>query len=262
MTIIYLNKLCLNIINHKSIKMKKILLLVISLFFLTGISAQIVAFHPVKVSANQLESFLDIETNYMKKIAQKAVENGDLLGWRLLETFNPGSDDFNYMFVNIYKDFNAATSTNANWWNKSEEVVGVKPNILLDVYSGLEFDRRYFYEVKQQIPNTQQASYVILNFARPNDVSIHMNETEKYVIPHFKKNMKKFGMVGWGFATKITPQGKEYSSMMTWDSYDNLSNVMKHFAGYGVMDGLPYEKFSKIIDWENRYIMKVISATK
>ena len=28
--------------------------------------------------------------------------------------------------------------------------------------------------------------------------------------------MKKFGMVGWGFATKITPQRKEYSSMMTW----------------------------------------------
>ena len=50
--------------------------------------------------------------------------------------------------------------------------------------------------------------------------------------------------------------------MMTWDSYDNLSNVMKHLAGYGVMDGLPYEKFSKIIDWGNRYIMKVISATK
>ena len=74
--------------------------------------------------------------------------------------------------------------------------------------------------------------------------------------------MKKFGMVGWSFTTKITPQGKEYSSMMTWDSYDNLSNVMKHLAGYGVMDGLPYEKFSKIIDWENRYIMKVISATK
>ena len=74
--------------------------------------------------------------------------------------------------------------------------------------------------------------------------------------------MKKFEMVGWGFATKITPQGKEYSSMMTCDSYNDLSNVMKQLAGYGVMKDLPFEKFSKIIDWGNRCIMKIVSATK
>jgi len=27
--------------------------------------------------------------------------------------------------------------------------------------------------------------------------------------------MKKFGMVGWGLASKITPQGKEFSSIIT-----------------------------------------------
>jgi hypothetical protein len=60
--------------------MTKLLLLVISLLFSTRISAQVVSFHPVKVSANQLENFLDIKTNHMKKIAQKAVESRDLLG--------------------------------------------------------------------------------------------------------------------------------------------------------------------------------------
>ena len=65
----------------------------------------------------------------MKKIAQKTVKSGDLLGWRLLETFSPGSDDFNYMFVNIYKDFDSVTYPKANWWNNSEEVIGVKTNI-------------------------------------------------------------------------------------------------------------------------------------
>jgi len=84
---------------------------------------------------------------------------------------------------------------------------------------------------------------------------------KKFVVPHFKKNMKKFGMVGWGLGTKITPQGKEYSSMMTWDSYDNLENIMKHLGGYGVIEGLPFDKFSEIIEWENRYIMRVISST-
>jgi hypothetical protein len=52
--------------------------------------------------------------------------------------------------------------------------------------------------------------------------------------------MKKFGMVGWSFTTKITPQGKEYSSMMAWDSYNDLSNVMKRLAVYGVMKDHPF----------------------
>ena len=37
---------------------------------------------------------------------------------------------------------------------------------------------------------------------------------------------------------------------------------MKQLAGYGVMKDLPFEKFSKIIDWGNRCIMKIVSATK
>jgi len=241
--------------------MKKIILLICMLLSIC-IQAQVVIFHPVKVNPNQLESFLDIETNYMSKIAQKAQDDGNLMGWRLLQLFNPGADDFNYMFVNIYKDFDAATSPEANWWTNAEKVVGVKTSILLDVYSSLEFDKRYFYEVKQQIANTKPSDYVILNFARPNDVNQQMEETKKYVIPHFKKNMDKHGMVGWGLATKITPQGKEYSSMMTWDSYTNLSDVMMHLAGYGVIEGLPFEKFEDPIEWENRYILKVISSTK
>ena len=240
--------------------MKKITFLILFIISI-GTNAQIVSFHPVKVNADQKENFLDIETNHMKKIAENAVNNGDLVGWRLLELFNSDSDDYNYMWVNIYKDFQSATSPKASWWNTSEEVIGIKTNILLDGLKGLKLDKRYFYEVKQQIPNTESSSYVILNFASPKDVNNQMLESEKYVIPHFKKNMKKFGMVGWGFGTKITPQGQEYSSMMTWDSYNNLENVMKHLAGYGVMEGLPFEKFTEIIEWENRYIMKVVSST-
>ena len=48
---------------------------------------------------------------------------------------------------------------------------------------------------------------------------------------------------------------------MAWDSYDNLENDKKRLGGYGVIEGLPFDKFSEIIEWENRYIMKVISST-
>jgi hypothetical protein len=68
-------------------------------------------------------------------------------------------------------------------------------------------------------------------------------------------------MVGWGMATKITPQGKDYSSMMTYDSYDSLANAMKHLAGEGVIKGLPFDKLEKVT-WEMRPLMKVIAGTE
>jgi len=58
----------------------------------------------------------------------------------------------------------------------------------------------------------------------------------------------------------ITPQGEDYSSLIFYDSYDSLANVMKHLAGEGVIKGLPMDKLSKI-SWEIRPIMKVISFT-
>ena len=46
-------------------------------------------------------------------------------------------------------------------------------------------------------------------------------------------------MVGWGLGLKETPQGKDYTSMMTYDAYDNLENVMKHLSEGAALSGLP-----------------------
>ena len=43
-----------------------------------AVSAQIIVFHPVKVPAELNEKFLDIELNYSQKIAQDAVNKGQL----------------------------------------------------------------------------------------------------------------------------------------------------------------------------------------
>ena len=110
------------------------------------------------------------------------------------------------------------------------------------------------------IPNSAPAAYVILNFTSPDDVDAVIASAEKYVLPHFKKNMDDHGMVGWGMATKITPQGQDYSSVMFYDSYDTLANAMRHLAEEGVMKGLPFDKIEKA-KWEMRPLMKVISST-
>ena len=239
---------------------KKVFSFLIALFSINILVAQIVVFSPVKVEQEDVEQFLNVEMNYSKQIAQDAVNNGNLLGWALLKNTNPGPDDFNYIWVNAYPDINTAANKNA-WWNNSEKVVGIKPDVLFSDGSKYKFDRSYTYKMEMTIPNTANAEYVILNFATPDDVDAVAASSKKYVLPHFKKNMSDHGMVGWGMATKITPQGKDYSSIMYYDSYDSLANAMKHLAGEGVMKGLPFDKLEKVT-WEMRPLMKVIAGTE
>ena len=73
--------------------------------------------------------------------------------------------------------------------------------------------------------------------------------------------MGDHGMVGWGMATKITPQGQDYSSIMFYDSYDSLANAMRHLAGEGVVKDLPLDKLEKVT-WEMRPLMKVVAGTE
>jgi hypothetical protein len=223
------------------------------------LSAQIVIFNPVKVEKEDIKQFLNVEINYSKKIAQNAVNNNKLVGWALMENTNIESDGYNFMWVNVYPDIESATNENT-WWNNSEKVLGVKPDILFSDSSKYKYGKSFTYKMQMAIPNSGPAAYVILNFATPDNVDAVIASAEKYVMPHFKKKMDENGMVGWGMATKITPQGEEYSSIMFYDSYDNLTNVMKHLAGEGIIKGLPMDKIVKV-DWEMRPVMKVISST-
>ena len=234
----------------------------ISLFILFSIhflSAQIIVFKPVKIQKEDVKQFLNVEINYSKKIAQNAINNDSLLGWALMENTNVGPDDYNFMWVNIYPDIETAANKSA-WWNNSEKVLGVKPGILFSASSKYKYDRSYTYKMEMSIPSTGPAAYVILNFATPDDLDAVTTSIKKYVIPHFKEKMNENGMVGWGMATKITPQGEDYSSVMFYDSYDSLANAMKHLAGEGIIKGLPLDKLNKF-NWEMRPIMKVISST-
>ena len=72
--------------------------------------AQVAIFHPVKIHEDDVESLIQLEQNYSKKMAQDAVAKGDLVWWGFLRTFNATADDYNFMFVNVYKDIDAAVS--------------------------------------------------------------------------------------------------------------------------------------------------------
>ena len=236
--------------------------LLFALFLTFALQAQVAVFHPVHVPADQMEKFLEIETNYSQKTAKDAVAKGNLVWWSLMKLTNTSSDDpYNYMWVNVYKDIDAATSDAAGWWANSKAVVGIAPGMLYDGLQGIKSDRRYFYKMQHQRDSGKSGKYVIFNFATPKNIAGVLESEEKVIIPTFKKNMKKSGMTGWGSATKITPQGKDYSTYMTYDAFDTMANLMRHLSGDGeAIKGIQWDAVEPIT-FESRYVFEVVSSS-
>ena len=239
---------------------------ILFIFLLTfySVSSQIAVFHPVQVPGDQVETFEKIQTEYVQKIAQDAVDKGNLGAWALLKAFNATSEDYNYLWVHLYQDVDQVVDK-FTWWANSEEVLGIKPDIL---YGDIDAkaDRRYFYKMELAINGDSDGEWVILNFGNPDNVDQFLKDSEKIVMPHFEKMMNKSGMLGWGVATKITPQGKnsqggDYATAMTYDIYDNLKNVMLHMSGGAAIEGLPIDKITPA-NFSIRGIFRVITGTK
>ena len=239
---------------------------ILFIFLLTfySVSSQIAVFHPVQVPGDQIETFEKIQTEYVQKIAQDAVDKGNLGAWALLKAFNATSEDYNYLWVHLYQDVDQVVDK-FTWWANSEEVLGIKPDIL---YGDIDAkaDRRYFYKMELAINGDSDGEWVILNFGNPDNVDQFLKDSEKIVMPHFEKMMNKSGMLGWGVATKITPQGKnsqggDYATAMTYDIYDNLKNVMLHMSGGAAIEGLPIDKLTPA-NFSIRGIFRVITGTK
>jgi len=103
-----------------------------------------------------------------------------------MKAFNPGTEDHNYLWVNVYKDIENAVGQ-ASWWDHAQAVVGVETSILYERFSDLKTDRRYYYAMNQEIAAIAPAQYVIFNFASPENLNLILEQTKNIVIPILKR---------------------------------------------------------------------------
>ena len=120
-----------------------------------------------------------------------------------MKAFNPGVDNYAYLWINLYKDIENAVDQ-APWWDHAQAVIGVGTSVLYKCFSDLKMDRRYYYAMNQEIAALAQAQCAIFNFASPENLNLILEQTKNIVIPHFKKNIAASGMVGWGLGLKVT----------------------------------------------------------
>lgn len=218
--------------------MKKVLLLILALASF-GVNAQVYqafTMHFVRIEGD-LESFEKVESIYMQKVAQNAVDKGDIAFWAFLKRYTVDNVDdekrWNYLFVQSNTNVAAILSDKNNWWNNASAVLNESEQELVAALSKnytLVEDSRHIFVDEGSIAKGLGGA-IQFNFARPKNLDGFISENKTLWKSHFTKNMDKLGMVNWGVARKIAPRNKNTATAVTWDMFNTLEDLMNYRVG-------------------------------
>ena len=239
--------------------MKKLFLITFCFLF-NHLFSQVYVMHGVKVLPEDQSLFEKIETQYVSKIAQDAVNKGNLGGWGLIkiDPYIGESGGYNYIFVNGFRDIDHMNE-NSDWWANSKEVLGIEPDIL---YRDLvEESGRYVYKQQMEIQGKNPAKHIAFYFGYANNIADYL-KIEKQWIPWHKKNMPVTGLVSWGVGTKFLPVNpSQRTNVMTWNIFNKRSDIMKFIGGELKTSPFPKTNQNNVMPngWENIVIGEILS---
>ena len=205
--------------------------------------------HAVQIEGD-LEAFEKVESMYMQRVAQAAVDKGEIMGWSLnksmhLDNIND-EENFNYVFIQSAKDVQGIVSPKSAWWNNANDILSSKElkevEELQKTFTWKK-DVKVLYQVESAIWDNKYDGSVVFqfNFAKPKNSNGFVEENKTLWRPFFDKNKSKLNMIGWGVASKVHPRGEDWSDVVTWDAFKNLEDLYQYRIG---VDGVnpPSEK--------------------
>jgi len=221
--------------------MKKIILIITVLCTVQVVNAQrVFSLHAVRIEGNT-DAFEKVETQINAKVAQDAVNKGDVLYWGLFKVnkFKSGDEpgEYNYVWVQWANNIEDLLSSKTAWWNNSDKVLTPaeidQRNTLSATYKGVKDERNFFVVEDEAYDNNGTPNYYQLNFGRPASVSGFIAENKALWKPFFVKNMSKMNMNVWGVARRLTFPTLEtsQSTVVSWDAFNSLEDLMKYRIG-------------------------------
>lgn len=232
--------------------MKKILLLIAVLCTVQMANAQkVFSLHTVKIEGD-LKAFEKLETELNAKAAQEAVNKGDILYWGLfkIQQFNqleiPG--EYNYVFVQWANSIDDLLGPKSAWWlNASKVLTPLEIEQTKSLQASFKWtkDMRNIFVVDDEAYEAGgHAEYFQFNFGRPVDKAGFIAENKALWKPFFVKNMSKMNMKVWGVGRRLTFPTKDtsYNTIMSWDGFTSLEDIMKFRIG-----GTPIPGYNEVI---------------
>jgi len=208
------------------------LLLVVVMGFSLPVEAQEISVYQFRqVSNEDMSQFLHRETTYWKKVAENAIEEGNLQFWALLAKVGgydiPNSP--NVLFINTFNDIDATEGI----WDASEAFPDV-PTESMDTFSMSKvihtmFVRPENYVEAEGVVPAEDYNYVNIIFHDTNSPVELIELENRHWGPfiEFSMNEGKTPQKGWGNAVILSPSGPHIkATTVSYDLYSTLKDAL------------------------------------
>lgn len=182
------------------------------------------------VPPDKVNEFINRETTYWSKVAEKAMEKGNLTFWALLQKVSgydlPNSS--NFLFVNTYNDLDKVGEV----WDPST----VFPNVSIDeIETGSMSTVTSTFFIRDQ--HWEQAAdaqpedfkYLMLLYHNASDAGQLIELENTHWAPFIKSAMdnNQTTQVGWGNATVLSPLGDDIKfNTVSYDIFPSLNEAL------------------------------------
>jgi hypothetical protein len=221
--------------------MKKLGLILIVLLFTASVNAQISYLQYRHVPADQEAKFLERETKHWSKVAQAAVDKGQMISWTLWRKIGVTSSDEstpNYVFVNSFESLDKMDPNKV--WSDNMDVLGdVKPeDIETASFTTTTFD--YYIQYEDHIDG--EYKFALVNYAKPTDLTAFIQENKTLWKPVHEDRINNIlnTMTYWGMSSVIYPTGnQDRFSVFTVDGFNNLNDALDYLRFTEISDSSP-----------------------
>ena len=183
------------------------------------------------VAPEKVEEFIKRETTYWSEVAKKATEKGNLTFWALLQKVggSEGPDNPNFLFINTYKDIDAAGAV----WSLASTVFPKVPMAQMSTDAISKTTTTYFlsdqaWEQSSKVSEKDFKYVQMIYHAAPSPGELIALE-KKHWAPFIKKIMEDglVSQIAWGNAALLAPFGGDVKfTTVSYDLYPNLKEVL------------------------------------
>ena len=184
-----------------------------------------------KVEQSKMNDFIERETKYWSKVAQKAVDEGKLQFWGLFQKVG-GYDlenSSNILFINTFTDID---DTNGIW-----DASAVFPDVPMEdmetqsmgIVTSMIFMKSQSWREKEGVNPEEDFKYLQMVYHNANSPSGLIAAEEEIWGPFIKSAMDngKTTQKAWGNAIILSPTGEEIKyNTISYDLYSSLKDAL------------------------------------
>ncbi len=205
--------------------MKKTLMVLVVSLGVQMTYSQVAVVNYMKVAPGGNDKYVAIEQQW-KKVHQKLVDEGKMIGWELFYVHDQGTASmYNYVTVNIYKDVpSSVTGMNmddikAVWGDKTNDMLlktGQARNLVYTETSARQFG----------IPDKNPEKYLLVSYMKADDPQKYLNMEKTAFMPMHEVAINKGDMNGWAIWSPLLFDNIDYNAIAI-NSYSTADQLGK-----------------------------------